>query len=111
MCLSQLCLNVPLSSVGSKGSVVSVEIREDHHKRAVLKYKRWRASWMQRRGEEWPDNVHFYNTDLQSASSLLAGRGFHSVRPGFLFKSCFMSFRNTCRAVYFCAILCSTMAL
>ncbi|XP_067099709.1 tRNA (adenine(58)-N(1))-methyltransferase, mitochondrial [Osmerus mordax] len=66
-------------AVGSKGSVVSVEIREDHHKRAVLNYKRWRASWMQRRGEEWPDNVHFYNTDLQTASSLLAGRGFHSI--------------------------------
>lgn len=66
-------------AVGSKGSVVSVEIREDHHKRAVLNYERWRRSWTLRRGEEWPDNVQFHNTDLQKASSLLSGRGFHSI--------------------------------
>lgn len=66
-------------AVGSKGSVVSVEIREDHHKRAVLNYERWRTSWNLRRGEEWPDNVQFHNTDLQTASSLLSERGFHSI--------------------------------
>ncbi|XP_010736537.3 tRNA (adenine(58)-N(1))-methyltransferase, mitochondrial [Larimichthys crocea] len=66
-------------AVGSKGSVVSVEIREDHHKRAVLNYKRWRTSWSLRRGEEWPDNVQFHKADLCTASPLLAGRGFHAV--------------------------------
>ncbi|XP_041704266.1 tRNA (adenine(58)-N(1))-methyltransferase, mitochondrial isoform X1 [Coregonus clupeaformis] len=66
-------------AVGSKGSVMSVEIREDHHRRAVLNYNRWRSSWILRRGEEWPDNVQFLNADLQGASLLLAGRGFHSI--------------------------------
>ncbi|KAM6973296.1 tRNA (adenine(58)-N(1))-methyltransferase, mitochondrial [Aplochiton taeniatus] len=66
-------------AVGSKGNVLSLEIREDHHRRAVLNYKRWRAGWSLRRGEEWPDNVQFINTDLQSASHLLAGQGFHSI--------------------------------
>uniref|UniRef100_A0A3B4Z4G6 tRNA (adenine(58)-N(1))-methyltransferase n=1 Tax=Stegastes partitus TaxID=144197 RepID=A0A3B4Z4G6_9TELE len=66
-------------AVGSKGSVLSVEVREDHHKRAVKNYERWRKSWSVRRGEEWPDNVRFHIADLGSASSLLAGRGFHAV--------------------------------
>ncbi|XP_010903378.1 tRNA (adenine(58)-N(1))-methyltransferase, mitochondrial [Esox lucius] len=66
-------------AVGSKGRVMSVEIREDHHRRAVLNYNRWRSSWSLRRGEEWPDNVCFYNADLQGATSLLAGQGFHSI--------------------------------
>lgn len=65
--------------VGSKGSVLSVEVREDHHRRAVKNYSRWRTSWHLRRGEEWPDNVQFHNTDLCTASSLLAGQGFHAV--------------------------------
>ncbi|XP_072221858.1 tRNA (adenine(58)-N(1))-methyltransferase, mitochondrial isoform X1 [Leuresthes tenuis] len=66
-------------AVGSTGGVLSVEVRKDHHRRAVLNYERWRASWSLRRGQEWPDNVHFHNTDLCAASSLLAGRGFHAV--------------------------------
>ncbi|KAM4625126.1 tRNA (adenine(58)-N(1))-methyltransferase, mitochondrial isoform 2-T2 [Polymixia lowei] len=66
-------------AVGSKGSVLSVEVREDHHSRAVQNYKRWRASWSLRRGEEWPDNVQFHKADLRTASSLLTGWGFHSV--------------------------------
>ncbi|XP_043119685.1 tRNA (adenine(58)-N(1))-methyltransferase, mitochondrial [Puntigrus tetrazona] len=66
-------------AVGYKGSVLSVEIREDHHRCAVLNYQRWRSSWSLRRGEEWPDNVHFHHGDLISAGPLLAGRGFHSV--------------------------------
>ncbi|XP_051251878.1 tRNA (adenine(58)-N(1))-methyltransferase, mitochondrial isoform X1 [Dicentrarchus labrax] len=66
-------------AVGSKGSVLSLEIREDHHKQAVLNYRLWRASWSLRRGEEWHDNVQFHNSDLCNASSLLAGRGFHAV--------------------------------
>uniref|UniRef100_A0A1A8BTW2 tRNA (adenine(58)-N(1))-methyltransferase n=1 Tax=Nothobranchius kadleci TaxID=1051664 RepID=A0A1A8BTW2_NOTKA len=66
-------------AVGSKGSVLSVELREDHHTRAVLNYERWRTSWALRRGHEWPDNVDFHISNLCSASALLAGRGFHSV--------------------------------
>ncbi|KAE8289617.1 tRNA (adenine(58)-N(1))-methyltransferase, mitochondrial [Larimichthys crocea] len=66
-------------AVGSKGSVVSVEIREDHHKRAVLNYKRWRTSWSLRRGEEWPDNVQFHKADLaRLPRSSLVGA---SMRP------------------------------
>lgn len=65
-------------AVGCKGSVLSVEIREDHHRRAVLNYQRWRTAWSLRRGEEWPDNVHFHRGDL-STGCLLSGRGFHSV--------------------------------
>ncbi|XP_073683436.1 tRNA (adenine(58)-N(1))-methyltransferase, mitochondrial [Garra rufa] len=66
-------------AVGNKGSVLSVEIREDHHRKAVLNYQRWRSSWSLRRGEEWPDNVQFHHRDLISAGPLLAGRGFNSV--------------------------------
>ncbi|XP_030574144.1 tRNA (adenine(58)-N(1))-methyltransferase, mitochondrial [Archocentrus centrarchus] len=66
-------------AVGSKGSVLSVEVREDHYRRAKLNYKHWRTAWSLRRGEEWPDNVQFHNADLCTASSLLAGRGFHAV--------------------------------
>lgn len=66
-------------AVGCKGSVLSVEIREDHHRRAVLNYQRWRSLWSLRRGEEWPDNVHFHCGNLISAGSLLSGRSFNSV--------------------------------
>uniref|UniRef100_A0A3Q3W396 tRNA (adenine(58)-N(1))-methyltransferase n=1 Tax=Mola mola TaxID=94237 RepID=A0A3Q3W396_MOLML len=67
-------------AVGSKGSVLSVEVREDHRRRAVLNYSRWRTAWSLRRGKEWPDNVHFHNADLCTASTLLAAQGFHAVR-------------------------------
>ncbi|KAM9340994.1 tRNA (adenine(58)-N(1))-methyltransferase, mitochondrial [Symphorus nematophorus] len=74
------CMSLFLSrAVGSKGSVLSVEVREDHHRRAVKNYSRWRTAWSLRRGEEWPDNVQFHLADLCAASSLLAGRGFHAV--------------------------------
>ncbi|XP_068437025.1 tRNA (adenine(58)-N(1))-methyltransferase, mitochondrial [Clinocottus analis] len=66
-------------AVGCKGSVLSLEVREDHHKRAVLNYRRWRESWSLRRGEEWPDNVQFHVGDLAAASPLLATQGFHAV--------------------------------
>uniref|UniRef100_A0A672P1A5 tRNA (adenine(58)-N(1))-methyltransferase n=1 Tax=Sinocyclocheilus grahami TaxID=75366 RepID=A0A672P1A5_SINGR len=46
-------------------------IREDHHRCAVLNYQRWRSSWSLRRGEEWPDNVHFHHGDLISVGALL----------------------------------------
>ncbi|KAA0711141.1 tRNA (adenine(58)-N(1))-methyltransferase, mitochondrial [Triplophysa tibetana] len=66
-------------AVGCKGNVLSMEIREDHYRRAVLNYQRWRSSWSIRHGEEWPDNVHFYHGDLISVGSQLSGRGFNSV--------------------------------
>ncbi|XP_061599434.1 tRNA (adenine(58)-N(1))-methyltransferase, mitochondrial [Cololabis saira] len=66
-------------AVGSKGSVLSVEVREDHHRRAVLNYERWRKSWSLRRGQDWPDNVQFHISDLRAASSLLSGRGFNAA--------------------------------
>ncbi|KAK1893650.1 tRNA (adenine(58)-N(1))-methyltransferase mitochondrial [Dissostichus eleginoides] len=66
-------------AVGCKGSVLSVEVREDHHKRAVLNYNRWRTAWSLRQREEWPDNVQFHRADLCTASSLIAGQGFNAV--------------------------------
>ncbi|KAI4887189.1 hypothetical protein NFI96_021293 [Prochilodus magdalenae] len=66
-------------AVGSRGSVLSVEVREDHHKRSILNYQRWRSTWKLRRGEEWPDNVHFHQCDLINSAPLLAGRSFNSV--------------------------------
>ncbi|XP_054653388.1 tRNA (adenine(58)-N(1))-methyltransferase, mitochondrial [Dunckerocampus dactyliophorus] len=66
-------------AVGCRGSVLSIDIREDHLKRAMLNYERWRASWRARRGEEWPDNIQYHNADLCTASSLLACQGFNAV--------------------------------
>lgn len=66
-------------AVGASGRVLSVEVREDHQKRAVLNYNRWRTSWELRRAEEWPNNVEFVRADLCSASSILDGWGFNAV--------------------------------
>ncbi|KAK5916412.1 hypothetical protein CgunFtcFv8_011399 [Champsocephalus gunnari] len=66
-------------AVGCKGSVLSVEVREDHHTRAVLNYNRWRIAWSLRQREEWPDNVQFHRADLCTASSLITGQGFNAV--------------------------------
>ncbi|XP_029317214.1 LOW QUALITY PROTEIN: tRNA (adenine(58)-N(1))-methyltransferase, mitochondrial [Cottoperca gobio] len=66
-------------AVGCKGRVLSVEVREDHYKRAVKNYNHWRTSWSLRRGEEWPDNVRFHNADLRTTSSLIANQGFQAV--------------------------------
>ncbi|KAM9787933.1 tRNA (adenine(58)-N(1))-methyltransferase, mitochondrial [Syngnathus typhle] len=66
-------------AVGPRGSVLSIDIREDHLKRAMLNYQRWRAAWRPRQGEEWPDNVRFHKADLCAASPLLARRAFDAV--------------------------------
>ncbi|XP_066559118.1 tRNA (adenine(58)-N(1))-methyltransferase, mitochondrial isoform X2 [Amia ocellicauda] len=66
-------------AVGSGGRVLSVELRKDHHRRALLNYQRWRKSWGMARDGAWPDNVEFVNKDLSSAADLLEGRSFHSV--------------------------------
>ncbi|MBN3324677.1 TR61B protein, partial [Atractosteus spatula] len=66
-------------AVGSRGSVLSLEVREDHHRRALLNYQRWRESWGVAREEVWPDNVEFINKDIEAAAPHLEGRSFHSV--------------------------------
>lgn len=66
-------------AVGARGKVMSVEVREDHLKRAVQNYNRWRASWELRRGQSWPNNVEFVQADLCTAASILQGRDFHAV--------------------------------
>ncbi|KAM9356192.1 tRNA (adenine(58)-N(1))-methyltransferase, mitochondrial [Pholidichthys leucotaenia] len=66
-------------AVGCRGSVLSVEVREDHHRQAVSNYNCWRASWRLRRGEDWPDNVCFHRANLSTASDILIGRSFNSV--------------------------------
>ncbi|GAA6084917.1 tRNA (adenine(58)-N(1))-methyltransferase, mitochondrial [Tachysurus ichikawai] len=66
-------------AVGSSGSVLSVEVRPDHHRRAVLNYERWRSSWKLRSGKAWPENVHFHLGDLINSAPLLTGRSFSSV--------------------------------
>lgn len=66
-------------AVGARGKVMSVEVRQDHLRRAVLNYNRWRASWELRRGQSWPNNVEFVQADLCTAASILQGRDFHAV--------------------------------
>ncbi|KAJ0062806.1 hypothetical protein NL108_008079, partial [Boleophthalmus pectinirostris] len=65
-------------AVGTSGKVLSVDVREDHLKRAMLNYKRWRTSWELRRGQPWPDNVQFMHADL-CTTPVLEGWGFHAV--------------------------------
>ncbi|TSS85067.1 tRNA (adenine(58)-N(1))-methyltransferase, mitochondrial [Bagarius yarrelli] len=66
-------------AVGSSGSVLSVEVRADHHRRAVLNYECWRSSWKLRSGNEWPENVCFHLGDLINPGPLLDGQSFNSV--------------------------------
>ncbi|KAK7905233.1 hypothetical protein WMY93_017840 [Mugilogobius chulae] len=64
-------------AVGASGKVVSVEVREDHLKRAVLNYNRWRTSWELRRGHHGRI-TKFVHADL-STDPVLEGMGFHAV--------------------------------
>ncbi|XP_024912849.1 tRNA (adenine(58)-N(1))-methyltransferase, mitochondrial isoform X2 [Cynoglossus semilaevis] len=66
-------------TVGSKGRVLSIDVREDHLKRATKNCKRWRTSWNLQHREEWPDNIQFHHADLCKASSLLAGHRFNAI--------------------------------
>uniref|UniRef100_A0A8C6V1Y6 tRNA (adenine(58)-N(1))-methyltransferase n=1 Tax=Neogobius melanostomus TaxID=47308 RepID=A0A8C6V1Y6_9GOBI len=66
-------------AVGASGRVMSVDVREDHLKRAVLNYNRWRTSWELRRGQPWPNNVEFVQANLCTATSVLQGQEFHAV--------------------------------
>ncbi|XP_041109096.1 tRNA (adenine(58)-N(1))-methyltransferase, mitochondrial [Polyodon spathula] len=66
-------------AVGSRGRVVSFEVRSDHHGRAVRNFQRWRSAWEVAHGEEWPDNVAFINKDVSSAASDISEVIFDSV--------------------------------
>uniref|UniRef100_A0A3B5LZQ6 tRNA (adenine(58)-N(1))-methyltransferase n=1 Tax=Xiphophorus couchianus TaxID=32473 RepID=A0A3B5LZQ6_9TELE len=68
-------------AVGSRGSVLSIEVREDHHRRSVKNYERWRTSWALRRGQKWPNNVEFLNADLSTASCFLLQVALDLIHP------------------------------
>ncbi|KAJ6666877.1 hypothetical protein lerEdw1_018879 [Lerista edwardsae] len=66
-------------AVGPQGSVISYEIREDHHRVAKKNYQRWCDAWKIGHTVDWPNNVDFINEDVLTAAEYLKMRTFDAI--------------------------------